>query len=139
MTIRFRGKKTTSFSGSKTLTALTDHPQFFIGMPLVRTVVRSVYGHVITKFSEMGRFTYPWCSAKLIFVLFHSVQFKVTILVRDVNDRPPLFQFHDYQSEIPEDTAVGSKVTVLVATDEDSAENTEVLTPHLQLPSYTNE
>ena len=24
---------------------------------------RSVYGHVITKFSEMGRFTYPWCSA----------------------------------------------------------------------------
>ena len=24
---------------------------------------RSVYGHVITKFSGMGRFTYPWCSA----------------------------------------------------------------------------
>ena len=24
---------------------------------------RSVYGHVITKFSEMGRFTYQWCSA----------------------------------------------------------------------------
>ena len=24
---------------------------------------RSVYGHVITKFSEMGRFTYPWGSA----------------------------------------------------------------------------
>ena len=22
-----------------------------------------VYGHVITKFSLMGRFTYPWCSA----------------------------------------------------------------------------
>ena len=22
-----------------------------------------VYGHVITKFSGMGRFTYPWCSA----------------------------------------------------------------------------
>ena len=24
---------------------------------------RAVYGHVITKFSGMGRFTYPWCSA----------------------------------------------------------------------------
>jgi len=23
----------------------------------------AVYGHVITKFSGMGRFTYPWCSA----------------------------------------------------------------------------
>ena len=22
-----------------------------------------MYGHVITKFSGMGRFTYPWCSA----------------------------------------------------------------------------
>ena len=25
--------------------------------------LRAVYGHVITKFSRMGRFTYPWCSA----------------------------------------------------------------------------
>ena len=24
---------------------------------------RAVYGHVISKFSGMGRFTYPWCSA----------------------------------------------------------------------------
>ena len=24
---------------------------------------RAMYGHVITKFSGMGRFTYPWCSA----------------------------------------------------------------------------
>ena len=24
---------------------------------------RAVYGHVITKFSVMGSFTYPWCSA----------------------------------------------------------------------------
>ena len=29
-----------------------------IGFPVVRTD-----GHVITKFSGMGRFTYPWCSA----------------------------------------------------------------------------
>jgi len=28
-----------------------------------RSVVRSVYGHVITKFSGIGRFTYSWCSA----------------------------------------------------------------------------
>ena len=34
-----------------------------IGFPVVRTDGRVVYGHVITKFSGMGRFTYPWCSA----------------------------------------------------------------------------
>ena len=28
---------------------------FYIGMPVARTVARSVYGHVITKFSRMGR------------------------------------------------------------------------------------
>ena len=27
-----------------------------------RSFGRAVYGHVITKFSGMGRFTYPWCS-----------------------------------------------------------------------------
>ena len=26
---------------------------FYIGMPVVRTVARSVYGHVVTKFSRM--------------------------------------------------------------------------------------
>ena len=26
-----------------------------------------MYGHVITKFSGMGRFTYPWCSASARF------------------------------------------------------------------------
>ena len=44
---------------------------FYIGMPVVRTdsraVGRSVYSHVITKFSRMGSlytpFSYPWCSA----------------------------------------------------------------------------
>ena len=34
-----------------------------IGCPVVRTDGRAVYCHVITKFSGMGRFTYPWCSA----------------------------------------------------------------------------
>ena len=28
--------------------------------------LRAVYGHVITKFSRMGRFTYPWCSARAL-------------------------------------------------------------------------
>ena len=28
---------------------------FYIGMPVVRTVARSVYGHVIIKFSRMGK------------------------------------------------------------------------------------
>jgi len=44
--------------------------RFNIGMPVVQTgswrlVGRSVYGHVITKFSRMGslpHFSYPWCS-----------------------------------------------------------------------------
>ena len=62
VTIRFRAKKS-SFPGSKTLTALTDYPKLFIGMPVVRKNGSSVYGHVITKFSGMGRFTYPGCSA----------------------------------------------------------------------------
>ena len=31
--------------------------------PMVRTDGWAGYGHVITKFSGVGRFTYPWCSA----------------------------------------------------------------------------
>ena len=34
-----------------------------IGCLVVRTDGRAVYGHVITKFSGMGRLTYAWCSA----------------------------------------------------------------------------
>ena len=42
--------------------ALTDYPKFCIGMPAVRTDgqsadARAVYGHVIAKFSRIGRFT----------------------------------------------------------------------------------
>ena len=38
-----------------------------IGIPVVRTDgLRAAYGHVITKFSVMGRFTYPWCSARAL-------------------------------------------------------------------------
>ena len=38
-----------------------------IGIAVVRTDgLRAVYGHVITKFSGMGKFTYPWCSASAL-------------------------------------------------------------------------
>ena len=50
-----------------------------IGFPVVRTDGRAVYGHVINKFSGMGRFTYPWCAAgalraraPLLCIDFHS-------------------------------------------------------------------
>ncbi|XP_067054992.1 protocadherin Fat 4-like [Acropora muricata] len=48
----------------------------------------------------------------------------VTISLRDVNDRTPVFQFRDYQSEISEDSRVGTTITTLLATDMDAAENT---------------
>ena len=59
--IRFRAEKKTSLTDSQTQ-RLTDYPKFCIGMPVVRTDGRALYGHVITKFSGIGRFTYPWCS-----------------------------------------------------------------------------
>ena len=35
-----------------------------IGIPVVRTDgLRAVYGHVITNFFGIGRFTYPWYSS----------------------------------------------------------------------------
>ncbi|XP_068675919.1 protocadherin Fat 4-like [Montipora foliosa] len=51
----------------------------------------------------------------------------VAILLKDVNDRTPEFQFYDYQSEVSEDSVVGTTVTTLLATDMDSAENTVLL------------
>ena len=45
----------------------------------------------------------------------------------DVNDRPPVFKFTDYQKEIPEDAAVGSTVLTVDAVDEDIPENTKVI------------
>ena len=45
-----------------------------IGCPVARTDGRAVYGHVINKFSGMGRFTYPWCSA--IISLVRTFSFK---------------------------------------------------------------
>ena len=48
----------------KTLGTRLESVRLNIGFAVVRTDGRAaVYGHVITKFSGMGRFTYPWCSA----------------------------------------------------------------------------
>ena len=47
--------------------------------------------------------------------------------MKDVNDRTPVFQFRDYQSEVSEDSPVGSTITTVEATDKDSAENTAVI------------
>ena len=44
----------------------------------------------------------------------------------DVNDRPPVFSFANYQKEIPEDTGVGSTVLSVDAVDEDIPKNTQV-------------
>lgn len=50
----------------------------------------------------------------------------MTISLRDVNDRTPVFQFHDYQSEVSEGSPVGTTIITLLATDMDAAENTAV-------------
>ena len=48
-------------------------------------------------------------------------------MLKDINDRTPVFKFQDYQSEISEDSSVGTTVTTVEATDKDSLENTMVL------------
>ena len=45
---------------------------------------RSVYGHVITKFSGMGRFTCPWCSAGTRFARENSAINLERILAREM-------------------------------------------------------
>lgn len=59
--------------------------------------------------------------------MLYKIFFQVTVLLKDVNDRTPIFQFQDYQSEVSEDSPVGSTVTTVQATDMDSAENTVVI------------
>ena len=46
----------------------------------------------------------------------------------DVNDRPPVFKFQDYQKEIPENSPVGSVVLTVEANDDDTPANTQVKT-----------
>ncbi|XP_048580487.1 cadherin-23-like isoform X2 [Nematostella vectensis] len=53
-------------------------------------------------------------------------QATVTIHVDDVNDRAPVFRFHNYQKEIPEDTAVGTSILTVEAIDEDTPSNTKL-------------
>ena len=51
---------------------------------------------------------------------------QVTILITDVNDSPPLFQFKNYQAEVEENSSSGTKVAVLEAYDPDEEVAAEV-------------
>ena len=46
---------------------------FYIGMPVVRAVARSVYSHVITKFSRIGRLSHFLRRVELRYKSIHSV------------------------------------------------------------------
>ena len=64
---------------------------------------------------------------RLVWSLNTIHSFQVTILLKDINDRIPVFQFQDYQSEVSEDSSAGTTVTTVQATDKDSPENTVVI------------
>ena len=51
----------------------------------------------------------------------------MTILITDVNDSPPHFQFKNYQAEVEENSSSGTKVTVLKAFDPDEEITPEVM------------
>jgi hypothetical protein len=53
--------------------------------------------------------------------------FQVTILITDVNDSPPEFEFKNYQAEVEENSSLGTKVTVLEAFDPDEEITAEVM------------
>ena len=63
-----------------------------------RTGGRAVYGHVITKFSGMGRFTYPWCSAgalrapELLYETVVQVSLKLGIILTCKTECKGLFR-----------------------------------------------
>ena len=70
MTIRFCAKKNNLVPRIQNSHCNHRQPQIFHWYSCGangRSFVRSVYDHVITKFSGMGRFTYPWCSASTRF------------------------------------------------------------------------
>ena len=54
---------------------------------------RAVYGHVITKFSGMGRFTYPWCSAGALRARSSAA---ITVIegVSEAPPSPPVAEMH---------------------------------------------
>ena len=51
----------------------------------------------------------------------------MTILITDVNDSPPLFQFRNYQGEVEENSPSGTEVIVLEAYDPDEKIVAEVM------------
>ena len=51
---------------------------------------RAVYGHVITKFSGMGRFTYPWCSAGAL----HAQSSAAITVIEGATEAPPVAEMH---------------------------------------------
>uniref|UniRef100_A0A3B4AML1 Uncharacterized protein n=1 Tax=Periophthalmus magnuspinnatus TaxID=409849 RepID=A0A3B4AML1_9GOBI len=53
-------------------------------------------------------------------------QVDLTILVLDVNDNAPVFQRRDYSVTVPEDVAVGTEVTRVLATSVDIGPNAEI-------------
>ena len=67
-------------------------------MPVVRTDGRSL-GHVITKFSGMGRFIYPWCPAGALRARSSANNFFVWLVVTSlIRNRSPRLSFlHDPQ------------------------------------------
>jgi hypothetical protein len=56
----------------------------------------------------------------------------VTILITDVNDSPPVFQFKNYQAEVEENSSPGTKITVLEAYDPDEI-TAEVMETQVQV------
>ncbi|XP_068082261.1 cadherin-89D [Anabrus simplex] len=54
--------------------------------------------------------------------------FQVNIVVEDVNDNPPVFEFSSYEGQVPENSSVGTEVTLshlIQASDADIGENAE--------------
>uniref|UniRef100_A0A3Q0R1P0 Si:dkey-1m11.6 n=1 Tax=Amphilophus citrinellus TaxID=61819 RepID=A0A3Q0R1P0_AMPCI len=50
----------------------------------------------------------------------------VTVIVMDVDDNPPVFSSSEYVTSVPENSAVGTNVLEVMATDMDSAANAQI-------------
>ena len=66
-----------------------------------RTNGRAVYGHVITQFSGMGRFTYPWCStgalgAPDLRYYTHSIRKSIAAFVACITFRGSIFSLQRF-------------------------------------------
>ena len=97
MTIRFRAKKNNLFPRIQNSHCNHRQPQVFHWYSCGadgRSFVRSVYGHVIIKFSGMGRFTYPWCSASARFARGSSAINGFFFTSRYVNSSKKQWKLH---------------------------------------------